>query len=437
MTDILDKNFGLQFPEELDGTLDLQNGSANCCKFNRWGTLVAVGCTDGRVFIVDFITKGPVKVWTAHTLPVASLSWSRDGRKLLTGSSDMTIAVWDVLTGACLQKIRFNSMVTFAMFNPRDDNKAVVLQLQFPPTVEQFDPRVQKVLMNETPGSADDVVSCISYDRKAKYIITGTGKGKLIIYDANTLKCVSWCKQNTVQQIRQIIVPMKSSFILTNTQDRIIRTYNAEDLLKLKGQTVEAKYKVQDMVNKAAWKNVCTDSDGLYICGASTKSHSLYIWESHTGSLIKILHGTKGETLLDVQWHPTRPVILSIAQGIVSLWTQAHVENWSAFAPEFQELEENEKYQEKEGEFDMEDEDEDEDQNNKDQDAEEAEIDIIGLKPHEYLASSDEEEYEKMKPDRSLKSGPLWYIPIAPDVDNPEISTPLAGLPSTSSGEQI
>ena len=39
----------------------------------------------------------------------------------------------------------------------------------------------------------------------------------------------------------------------------------------------------------------------MYVCDAgSHRQHALYIWDKATGSLVKMLTGHKGETLLDI-----------------------------------------------------------------------------------------------------------------------------------------
>lgn len=48
------------------------------------------------------------------------LSWSRNGFKLLSASSDWCVSVWDVLSGECDEKYRFPSVVIKVQFHPRD-----------------------------------------------------------------------------------------------------------------------------------------------------------------------------------------------------------------------------------------------------------------------------------------------------------------------------
>lgn len=163
-------------------------------------------------------------------------------------------------------------------------------------------------------------------------------------------------------------------------------------------------------VYRTTWKKCCFSGDGEYICAGSARQHALYIWEKSIGNLVKILHGTKGELLLDVVWHPVRPIVASISSGLVSIWAQNQVENWSAFAPDFKELDENVEYEERESEFDIADEDKSLDSNADMEQDEEMEVDVLSIEPISILCSSDEEmEYDT-----------LQYLPMAPEIEDPE-----------------
>lgn len=134
----------------------------------------------------------------------------------------------------------------------------------------------------------------------------------------------------------------------------------------------------------------------------------------------------------------------------INLWIerskfQAHVENWSAFAPDFTELDENVKYVEKEGEFDLQDEDADQEEKKQDQVLGKEEIiEYKGFRTWTWksmwciwspkrwcaarmrlelswnewiLGNKFQEDAGDILPDVTLKTGPLWFLPIAPDIE--------------------
>lgn len=119
------------------------------------------------------------------------------------------------------------------------------------------------------------------------------------------------------------------------------------------------------------------------------------------------------------QWHPVRPIISSISSGVVSIWAQNQVENWSAFAPDFKELDENVEYEERESEFDLSDEDKSVVQGEEAQD-EEIEVDVAAIDRVAAFCSSDEETED---------IGSLQFLPISPDVEENEESQTVAYEP--------
>ncbi|CAG14276.1 unnamed protein product, partial [Tetraodon nigroviridis] len=97
-------------------------------------------------------------------------------------------------------------------------------------------------------------------------------------------------------------------------------------------------------------------------------------------------------------------------------------ENWSAFAPDFKELDENVEYEERESEFDIEDEDKSEPEQTGADAAEDEEVDVTTVDPIVAFCSSDEE----LEDNRAL-----LYVPIAPEVEDPE-ENPFGPPPDAS-----
>ena len=76
-------------------------------------------------------------------------SWSRDGYKLLSASTDNNVCIWEILSGECTQKYRFPSPILKVQFHPRNDKMFLVCPMRHAAVLVDVDGEHQIVPLDE------------------------------------------------------------------------------------------------------------------------------------------------------------------------------------------------------------------------------------------------------------------------------------------------
>ncbi|KAJ1979114.1 chromatin binding protein [Dimargaris verticillata] len=401
--------FELQYPTEVEDWLE--DNRCKTVRFNRFGTMLAIAGTDGRCAVLDFDTRSVLRDLDAHTATVTSVSWSRNGRYLLSTDKEGLCIFWDLIASRPKYQIYVDSAggVLLGVMHPRNSLAfALCPKSERPLLVSVEKGQVQRIVLNwlympaagENRSSLDPQASsngpvnlgnhnftALTFDRSGKRLVLGTSKGLLMIYNIRR-GAMETTQQITNSGIRHIRFSRQGTDLLVNSGDRSIRLYvydsgeeqrrrlkaaysstaadstdpnessNLAEALAAVKPTLTFIHKYQDQVNRVQWNECCFTCDGEHVIGGSAHKaeHNIYVWDKNATNLEKMLTGPK-EQLLDLTWHPFRPIAVSVSVfGNIYIWGGKHREdwrNWNAFAPDFKELEENVEYVEREDEFDI------------------------------------------------------------------------------------
>ncbi|MCJ1339300.1 chromatin binding protein [Bachmanniomyces sp. S44760] len=378
------------YPDSLTGRL--RSGHATCIRFSRKGDFLASGRVspnliplteaklddpqqvDGTIVVFDVETNGVARKLRGHTRQIQSLSWSRDGRFLLSSSQDWKCILWDLKDGSRLRTVRFEAPVYIAELHPFnhllfvaslfedqpmlvDISEAVPRKRQLPSAPRR--PQAHSNGTDEKQATQDAKQStCVTiFTSLGNHIIAGTNKGWLNIIETETCRTI-----HSTRLCNGVVIYLRLTAsgrdMVSNSSDRVIRTIPMPNLslvdLDINDIKVEVEHKFQDVVNRLSWNHVAFSSTGEYVTASTYMNHDIYVWERSHGSLVKILEGPK-EELGVVEWHPHRPLVAAcgLETGRVYLWSIITPQRWSALAPDFAEVEENVEYLEHEDEFDI------------------------------------------------------------------------------------
>ncbi|MCJ1386372.1 chromatin binding protein [Xylographa soralifera] len=360
------------YPDALTGRL--RSGHATCIRFNRKGDFLASGRADGVIVIFDVETNGVAHKLRGHTRQIQSLSWSRDGRYLLSSSQDWKCVLWDLKDGSRVRTVRFEAPVYIAELHPYNHFLFVASLFEDQPMLVDISSTIPNKRQlpsaprrNQIDGeditekqAAQDAkhTTCITiFTALGNHIISGTSKGWLNIIETETCQTI-----HSTRLCNGVVIYLRLTAsgrdMVSNSSDRVIRTIPIPDLsqvdLDIDNLKIEVEHKFQDVVNRLSWNHVAFSSTGEYVTASTYMNHDIYVWERSHGSLVKILEGPK-EELGVVEWHPNRPLVAAcgLETGRVYIWSIISPQRWSALAPDFAEVEENVEYIEREDEFDI------------------------------------------------------------------------------------
>lgn len=205
-------------------------------------------------------------------------------------------------------------------------------------------------------------ITAARFTPDSRYIVAGTSKGSLLIFSSLTGEFLDEQKVlSTTSGVKELCFDAAGKYLVVNCNDRALRVLSVQTSSSSAVTeypptlSLTLLHKIQDMIQRTAWNNIgfSPSSDYIFAGAAHKASHNVYIWDRTSSTLSKILEGPK-DWSIGVDWHPSRPMLASASNtGAIYVWFTPTEEIWSAYAPGFEELEENMEYEEREDEFDF------------------------------------------------------------------------------------
>src|SRR4051812_2632004 len=113
-----------------------------------------------------------------HTRSVQSVSWSRDGRYLLSSSLDCKCIIWDLQDGSRKRIVRFEAAVYFADLHPFNITQfAAAIHEDHPYLIDISEPKTIRHKLSTLPrrsASSDDEVDSKTAAQDAKALTLST-----------------------------------------------------------------------------------------------------------------------------------------------------------------------------------------------------------------------------------------------------------------------
>ncbi|RYP08017.1 hypothetical protein DL764_002163 [Monosporascus ibericus] len=291
-------------------TLEGHRDSVSSVTFSPDGSRLVSGSWDDTVKVWDAAAGACLSTLKGHRDNISSVAFSSDGSRLVSGSWDKTVRVWDAATGACLSTLEGH----------RDSVSSV------------WDAATGACL--STLKGHRDSVSSVAFSSDGSRLVSGSYDGTVKVWDAATGACLSTLKGHHGNIISVAFSP-DGSRLVSGSWDGTVKVWDAATgacLSTLKGH--------RDIVSSVAFS-----PDGSRLASGSYDD-TVKVWDAATGACLSTLKGHRlgissvafspdGSRLVSGSWDDTVKVWDAAAGAYLST-LEGHRDSVSsvAFSPD-------------------------------------------------------------------------------------------------------
>ena len=269
------------------------------------GDRLVSGSDDNTIHIWDSATWQSLDI--ANENPVESVAWSPDGTKIASGSDNGIVHIWDSANGRLLKELIGHKDSVYSL--AWDPYGTKIVSGSADKTIRIWDSSTGK-LLHTLEGNASLGVDSVSWSPDGTKIASGAGDETIRIWDSATGKLL---KNFTVTSAAiSVAWSPDGNRIASGSGNKTIDILDA-----VTGKLLKTLKNHMQVVTSVAW----SPNGTKIVCGLW--NDAIHIWDSVSGELLKVLmeNETHTEPIFSVAWNPKYAKLASGAlSGTIHIW---------------------------------------------------------------------------------------------------------------------
>ncbi|KAH7187188.1 quinon protein alcohol dehydrogenase-like superfamily [Fusarium oxysporum] len=252
-------------------TLEGHRSRVTSVTFSPDGQRLASASEDMTVKIWDAVTGHCLQTLEGHNGFVNSVALSGDATRLASGSSDGTIKIWDAMTGQCVRTLESQGGLVWSVALPGDATQ--VASGSKDDTVKIWDTATGQCL--RTLEAYDSSVSSVALSGYATWVASGSWNDTVKIWDAATGEYLRTLKGHYLA-VRSVTFSDDATWLASGSSDKTIKIWDPATggcLRTLKGHN--------GFIDSVAF------SDDATRVASGSHDGTVKIWDAVTGEYLR------------------------------------------------------------------------------------------------------------------------------------------------------